>query len=130
VDIWASPPLDTRGLFEEERRDLLTLLDSLSASEWLAASSAEGWTVKDLALHLLDGDLGTLSRGKGTIHEERQLCRRDQPSAGRAHTIPRSRGLDRRRYSAQTDERGGFSSPHMLKNAAQRKRLCARARRL
>jgi uncharacterized damage-inducible protein DinB len=64
VDIWASPPLDTRGYFDEERRDLLTLLDSLSASEWSAASSAEGWTVKDLALHLLDGDLGRLSRGR------------------------------------------------------------------
>src|SRR3712207_5622442 len=63
VDIWASAPLDTRGLFEEERRDLLTLLESLAAIEWSAASSAEGWTVKDLALHLLDGDLGRLSRG-------------------------------------------------------------------
>jgi hypothetical protein len=64
LDIWASPPLDARGLFDEERRDLLTPLDSLSTSEWSAASSAEGWTVKDLALHLLDGDLGRLSRGR------------------------------------------------------------------
>jgi len=64
VDLWAAPPLDTRGLFDEERRDLLALLDSLEAAEWSAPSAARGWTVKDLALHLLDGDLGRLSRGR------------------------------------------------------------------
>jgi uncharacterized protein (TIGR03083 family) len=47
-----------------ERQDLLDLLSSLSPEEWLAPSAAPGWTVKDLALHLLDDDLGWLSRGR------------------------------------------------------------------
>lgn len=62
MDVWSVSPLDTRGLFDEERRDLLVLLDRLTADQWAAASPAEGWTVKDVALRLLDGDLGRLSR--------------------------------------------------------------------
>jgi uncharacterized protein (TIGR03083 family) len=48
----------------EERDDLLRLLRGLSASEWLTATEAPGWTVKDVVLHLLDDDLGWLSRGR------------------------------------------------------------------
>lgn len=58
------PPMDTRGLFGEERHDLMGLLDDLTAAEWAAPTPAEGWTVNDIALHLLDGDLGRLSRGR------------------------------------------------------------------
>jgi uncharacterized protein (TIGR03083 family) len=64
VELWTAPPLDARPLFRDERHDLLTLLASLTAPAWLAATAAEGWTVKDIALHLLDGDLGRLSRGR------------------------------------------------------------------
>jgi uncharacterized protein (TIGR03083 family) len=46
------------------RGDLLALLDQLTADEWTAASPAHGWTVKDVAAHLLDGDLGRLSRDR------------------------------------------------------------------
>ncbi|WP_143194062.1 maleylpyruvate isomerase family mycothiol-dependent enzyme [Micromonospora sp. CB01531] len=62
MDVWSVPPMDTRGLFGEERRDLLSLLDRLTADQWAESTLAEGWTVKDIALHLLDGDLGRLSR--------------------------------------------------------------------
>jgi uncharacterized protein (TIGR03083 family) len=64
MDVWSASPMDTRGLFGAERRDLLVLLDQLTADEWAAASPAHGWTVKDVAAHLLDGDLGRLSRDR------------------------------------------------------------------
>lgn len=48
----------------EERAELLALLDDLSPEEWRAPSLADGWRVKDVALHILDGDLGWLSRGR------------------------------------------------------------------
>jgi uncharacterized protein (TIGR03083 family) len=64
MDVWSVPPMDTRALFGDERRDLLALLDELTAAEWAAASPAHGWTVKDVAAHLLDGDLGRLSRDR------------------------------------------------------------------
>jgi len=56
--------METRGLFSDERADLLAFLRELAASDWAAASPAPGWSVKDVALHLLDGDLSRLSRGR------------------------------------------------------------------
>jgi uncharacterized protein (TIGR03083 family) len=64
MDLWAVQPVDTRRLFVEERDDLLVLLGELTSEVWSAQTPAEGWTVKDVALHLLDGDLGRLSRGR------------------------------------------------------------------
>src|SRR6187402_1135274 len=64
MDVWAADPMDTRESFRDERRDLLDLLRSLTADAWEAPTQAGAWTVKDVALHLLDGDLGRLSRGR------------------------------------------------------------------
>lgn len=64
MDVWSVPPMDTRVLFGEERHDLLVVLGELTADEWAAPTPAAGWAVKDVALHLLDGDLGRLSRGR------------------------------------------------------------------
>lgn len=58
------PVLDVRPLLTEERADLLALLRSLTAEEWAAPTDAGHWRVKDVALHLLDDDLGWLSRGR------------------------------------------------------------------
>lgn len=41
--------------------ELLTLLRELSAADWAAPTVAGTWTVKDVATHLLDGNLRTLS---------------------------------------------------------------------
>src|SRR6478752_4715643 len=59
-----APVVDVRPLLPDERRELLVFLAALTPDEWLAPSKAPGWTVKDLALHLLDDDLGWLSRGR------------------------------------------------------------------
>ena len=64
MDLWSAPVEDVRPVLTRERQDLLALLSGLSSQEWVAASAAPGWTVKDLALHLLDDDLGWLSRGR------------------------------------------------------------------
>jgi hypothetical protein len=40
---------------------LITLLQSLSAAEWQATTVAKLWTVKDVAAHLLDGNIRLLS---------------------------------------------------------------------
>lgn len=75
MDPWTAPPVEARALFHDERSDLLALLDELPLKRWAAASAAEGWMVKDIALHLLDGDLGRLSRDRdsdltGVLHVE------------------------------------------------------------
>jgi mycothiol maleylpyruvate isomerase-like protein len=44
--------------------DLVALLGSLRDAEWAAPTEAGRWTVKDVALHLLDGDLTQLSIGR------------------------------------------------------------------
>lgn len=68
MDVWSAPPVDARSLFRDEREALLTLLGQLPIDGWTAASAAKGWTVKDIALHLLDGDLGRLSRHRDGDH--------------------------------------------------------------
>jgi hypothetical protein len=58
------PVVDTRPQLVEERRDLLALLVSLSDEQWVTPTECGQWRVKDVALHLLDDDLGWLSRGR------------------------------------------------------------------
>jgi len=58
------PPRDSRPLIAEIHADLLGLLASLRDAEWAAPTEAGRWNVKDVALHLLDGDLTQLSIGR------------------------------------------------------------------
>jgi len=55
-------PILTGELFPELRRRLLALLASLGDEEWLLPTAAPLWNVKDVAVHLLGGDAGNLSR--------------------------------------------------------------------
>jgi uncharacterized protein (TIGR03083 family) len=47
--------------FAPLRANLLTLLTGLGADDWARPTAAPGWSVKDLAAHLLGGDIGILS---------------------------------------------------------------------
>jgi uncharacterized protein (TIGR03083 family) len=58
------PLLDVRPLLTEERAELLELLRGITDEDWLMPTPAIGWRVKDVALHLVDDDLGWLSRGR------------------------------------------------------------------
>lgn len=51
-------------LFDEERGHLLRLLRTLTDDDWTAPTICAGWSVKDIALHLLADDVGRLSRGR------------------------------------------------------------------
>lgn len=56
------PPIDTRHLFASERDELLSLLGSLASEQWQLPTVCDGWSVHDVALHLLWGDISNLSR--------------------------------------------------------------------
>ena len=58
----APEPVLTAHLFPELRRHLLSLLAELDERDWLRPTAAGKWNVKDVALHLLGGDIGNLSR--------------------------------------------------------------------
>jgi uncharacterized protein (TIGR03083 family) len=84
------PVVDVRGPLTAQRERLLGLLTALTAEQWSAVTVAPEWSVKDIALHLLDVDLSWLARDRdgdrtGLIpmppqHEEfvRALGRRNQ----------------------------------------------------
>jgi uncharacterized protein (TIGR03083 family) len=57
-------PIIVVDLFEPMLDSLLQLLRQLSDQEWSSATPCEGWTVKDIALHLLGDEIGQLSRGR------------------------------------------------------------------
>ena len=52
---------ETAELFLPLQRELVALLRRLSDSDWARPTVARGWTVKDVAAHLLDTDLRRLS---------------------------------------------------------------------
>jgi uncharacterized protein (TIGR03083 family) len=51
----------TAHLFHRLSDHLIQLLHSLTSDEWSAPTLAKQWTVKDVAAHLLDGNIRTLS---------------------------------------------------------------------
>lgn len=57
-------PIIVVDLFEPMLERLLQLLRGLTAQQWSYATPCEGWTVKDLALHLLGDEIAQLSRGR------------------------------------------------------------------
>jgi uncharacterized protein (TIGR03083 family) len=54
-------PIEVRPLFAVLDQQLLPLLRSLTPEQWQRPTLARQWTVKDVAAHLLDGNLRTLS---------------------------------------------------------------------
>ncbi|MFE2021836.1 maleylpyruvate isomerase N-terminal domain-containing protein [Streptomyces sp. NPDC059499] len=64
MGLWDLPPTDVRSLLREERAALLALLNDLDLSAWDRPTVCPDWSVKDVVLHILDDDLGWLSRGR------------------------------------------------------------------
>lgn len=54
-------PVQVLDLFPLERAALLELLSGLTSEEWERPTVCTGWSVKDVALHVLGGDLGNIS---------------------------------------------------------------------
>ena len=55
-------PLDVVHLFPEMRAELLRILNSLTNEQWNLPTACDGWSVKDVALHIYGDDVGYLSR--------------------------------------------------------------------
>lgn len=55
-------PVIVAGLLPEVLDELLRLLEGLSAADWQRPTACAGWSVKEVALHLLGGEVGNLSR--------------------------------------------------------------------
>lgn len=64
LDLQPLPRVETVSLFPELRGELLALLRALSPAEWDRETVCAGWSVKDIAAHLLADDLGRLSWGR------------------------------------------------------------------
>jgi uncharacterized protein (TIGR03083 family) len=55
-------PVSSADLFLPVHEALLALLAELSPADWSRPTACAGWTVHDVALHLLGGQVGNLSR--------------------------------------------------------------------
>jgi hypothetical protein len=55
------PVVDAIPLIQNVQKELIGLLRNLSQEEWYVESSSTLWNVKDIAAHLLDGDIRRLS---------------------------------------------------------------------
>src|SRR5215216_6091567 len=61
------PAIDVRTTFRHERDLLIDLLRKLDKPEWTAATVCPGWSVRDVAGHLLHDDLRRLSRTRDGV---------------------------------------------------------------
>ena len=57
-------PIDTRPLFRAERQRLLNLLTRLGSAQWGSPTICPGWSVADVANHLIGDDVGRLARSR------------------------------------------------------------------
>ena len=71
------PKLNAIPVFRDVQQELITLLKGLSEEEWHAPTRSTAWNVKDVAAHLLDGDLRRLSlhRDKLTLPDPDEQIR-------------------------------------------------------
>ena len=62
-------PIHVVDLFPDERGHLLQLLSGLADEQWNTPTVCPGWTVKDVALHVLGVDVGVLSGSRDGFHD-------------------------------------------------------------
>ena len=72
------PRIDVRDLFTGERDALVALLEGLDGPRWHAATACPGWSVKDIAAHVVGDDVGRLARTRDGFagtgpHDEEDL---------------------------------------------------------
>ena len=76
------PPLEVNHLFPIIDKLLMDLLRSLTSGEWEAQTVAKRWKVKDVAAHLLDGNIRALS-----LERDRYFGTRDQNHHNTIHWL-------------------------------------------
>jgi len=62
--------VDVRQVMDQERAEFVRLLNSLTEEESNLPTICEGWTVRDLAIHLLGDDFSFLSRNRDAHRNE------------------------------------------------------------
>ena len=75
-------PIDTAPLFGPLHAELLTLLRALSAEDWQRPTVAGRWLVRDVAAHLLDGDLRKIA-----VYRDGHLMPLDAPLTSAADLL-------------------------------------------
>ncbi len=71
-------PVFVLDLFPQERAALIDLLRELTESDWEKPTVCAGWSVRDVALHILGGDLGNISRRRDDFHTPRDTLHRGE----------------------------------------------------
>lgn len=61
-------PVLVNALFPAERAALLALLEALSPEQWSLPTICPGWSVHDIALHLLGDDIGFIARRRDRFY--------------------------------------------------------------
>jgi hypothetical protein len=64
------PPIQIHNLIAELDQLLIEVLTNLTLEEWALPTIAPQWTIKDIAVHLLDGNLRTLSMLRDNYYGE------------------------------------------------------------
>ncbi len=82
MSVSSQPAFDTRHLFWAKRHALIEVLESLTPEQWQLPTVCPGWTVHDVALHLLWVDISNLSR----LWDE--YFSRSQDSSGNLDDLP------------------------------------------
>ncbi|HEY8472600.1 MAG TPA: maleylpyruvate isomerase family mycothiol-dependent enzyme [Natronosporangium sp.] len=72
---WLGPAIDVRPVLAEQQAAFIDLLQQLAPAEWAGPTVCPGWSVKDVAAHVLGDYVGRLS-----IHRDRYQVLR--PRAG------------------------------------------------
>jgi len=62
--------VDVRQVMEQERAEFVRLIGSLTEEDAAVPTVCEGWSVKDLGLHLLGDDLSFLARNRDELRNE------------------------------------------------------------
>ena len=71
-------PCHTADLFQPLHTELVSVLKSLAPADWLRPTVAPKWRVRDIAAHLLDGQLRRLSAQRDAHH--RRISQRVTPA--------------------------------------------------
>jgi len=58
---WLGPRIDVRPLFAKQQSAFLTLLRQLDTKDWARPTICPGWTIHDVAAHVLGDHIGRLS---------------------------------------------------------------------
>jgi uncharacterized protein (TIGR03083 family) len=65
---WLGPPIDVRPVLAEQQVAFIDLLRRLDAEEWAKPTICPGWSVKDVAAHVLGDHIGRLSIHRDGFH--------------------------------------------------------------